>query len=154
MTNPDDDFYSDFDIATGTSIVIARGTARGRIRIKTDGERLFVQVEGQPRGEYLLKCFREGLDRKILRPNMRTLVDLRGFVGGADWSAVFTLRTYAPWGQGKEGVACAAYVLRNDMFGALIKIAETLFFGAKHRSFYDPDEAIAWLKAKAAREDE
>ena len=49
MTNPDDDFYSDFDIATGTSIVIARGTARGRIRIKTDGERLFVQVEGQPR---------------------------------------------------------------------------------------------------------
>ena len=104
VTNPDDDFYSDFDIATGTSIVIARGTARGRIRIKTDGERLFVQVEGQPRGEYLLKCFREGLDRKILRPNMRTLVDLRGFVGGADWSAVFTLRTYAPWEIGRAHV--------------------------------------------------
>lgn len=150
VSGPDDAFYSDFSTITGNSVFISRGGVRGKIALKTDGERLFVVVDGEPRGEYLLKSFREGLDRGLIRPNMRTLVDMRGFKGGANWGAVFTLRTYAPWGRGKEGVSCCAYIVRNDMFGALIKIAETLFGLASHRSFHDPAEAIAWLKTKAA----
>lgn len=85
-----------FPAKTANSVFIAHGTAKGRIALKTDGVRLYVVVEGEPRGEYLLRCFREGLDKKLIRPNMRTLVDMRRLVGGADWSAVFTLRTYAP----------------------------------------------------------
>ena len=149
MREADDDFFSVFEKATEKSVFISHGTAKGRISLKADGERLYVVVEGQPRGEYLLRCFREGLDEGVVRPNMRTLVDLRGLTGGTDWSPVFTLRTYAPWGHGKEGVSSTAYLLRSDLFGAMVKIAETLFFGTHHRSFHDPAEAVAWLKTMA-----
>jgi hypothetical protein len=116
VTDSDDVFFSDFPAKTANSVFIAHGTAKGRIALKTDGVRLYVVVEGEPRGEYLLRCFREGLDKKLIRPNMRTLVDMRRLVGGADWSAVFTLRTYAPWGHRPDGVSATAYLLRNDMF--------------------------------------
>ena len=147
MTGADADFYSDFNKATENSVVITRGNDFGRISLKADSDRLFVLIGGELHGAHFLECFREGLETGVLHPNMRTLVDLTGFTGAVDWGAVFTLRTLTSWGNKGVDQSRVAYVVRNDMFGALIKIVRVLFFNTQHRTFDNYVDAIAWLQS-------
>lgn len=146
MAERKQDFYSSFEQPNDNSVIISRGPNDGRIALKAAGERLHVIVLGEPEGECLTGCFREGLDRGVLRPNMRALVDLTRFTGAVDWSAIYTVRVMAPWGNDKDA-SRIAYVVRNNMFGALIKIAGVLFSNSRHRTFDDFDAAVAWLES-------
>jgi len=140
------EFYSDFERSSENSVFISRGSASARITLKIDGKRLYVRVAGEPRGHDLTQCFREGLDKGLIRPSMRTLVDLTRFITGAvDWSAIFALRTLAPWGK-DEGESRVAYVVRTKTFRPLLKIARVLFFRSHHRAFDNHADAIKWLE--------
>ena len=147
MTEPEDGFYSAFESKNDNSVFIACGPESGCIALKISGDRLYVVVRGEPKGEHLVECFRDGLDSGSLRPSMRTLVDLTDFIGTVDWRAILTVRTLAPWGKKDSGTALTAYVVRNDTFGALIKIIRTLFLGSTHRMFDNFQGAIAWLES-------
>ena len=148
MTEPQEGFYSTFENAAGNSVFIVRGPESGYISLKIRDDRLYVVVRGEPKGEYLVECFRDGVDSGALRPCMRTLVDLTGFIGTVDWKALLAVRSLAPWGKKDSGVSLIAYVVRNDMFGALIKIIRTLFLGSTHRMFDNFAAAIAWLESQ------
>jgi hypothetical protein len=138
-------FYFDVTAADNGATVITRGDVHGRVSLKAGNGRLMVAVEGEPTGDYLLECFRIGIEQKILLPEMRTFVDLTRFFGGVDWKTVFGLRHLAPWGEGGTGNARVAYLFRDADFGASIKIVSAMFVRTCHRGFTDRALAIQWL---------
>jgi hypothetical protein len=144
---PSTDFYSDFERSTEDSTIIAKGGLSGRIRLKASGARLHVMVEQEPAGACLIACFREGLERDLLKPSMRALADVTRFTGSVDWEAVHAVAGMAPWGDGGE--SRVAYLVRNDLFESLIKILRVLFDKTQHQSFTDLTKAVAWLESDA-----
>lgn len=126
--------------------VIAHGNRLGRIvlRIAASG-RQHVLVEGEPEGRFLADCFRDGLACNCLNKSAPTLVDLRNFIGAIDWGAIENVSSMATWGSHGDERSHVAYVLRNDEFEMLIKIARELFPHTEHRTFRNLGEAIAWL---------
>jgi hypothetical protein len=104
-------------------------------------------VDGEPRGEGLVECIREGMNKGVVHVSMRTLVDMTRFTGAVDWSTLHTIRDMGPWGT--DGESRVAYLVRNNVFEAIIKIIQILFARTRHRSFDNFPEAIAWLEAKA-----
>lgn len=141
---PSTDFYSDFERSTEDSTIIARGGASGRIRLKAAGARLHVVVEQEPGGACLIACFREGLEKGVLKPSMRALADVTRFTGSVDWEAIHAIAGMAAWGEGGE--SRVAYLVRNDLFEPLIKILRVLFDKARHQSFTSLVDAVAWLE--------
>jgi hypothetical protein len=145
VPEPNTDFYSDFEHSTADSTIIAKGGISGRIRLKAAGTRLHVMVEQEPAGACLIACFREGLEKGVLRPSMRTLADVTRFTGSVDWEAIHAVAAMADWGEG--GDSRIAYLVRNDLFEPLIKILRVLFSKTSHRSFTTVEDAVAWLEA-------
>jgi hypothetical protein len=139
-------FYRDVEATDAGAILIAPGDAHGRVALKAGADRLMVAVTGEPTGECLLECFRTGVERKIIQPDMRTLVDLTRFFGGVDWKLIFALRNLAPWGEGGTGNSRVAYLFRDGDFGAAIKIVSAMFTRTRHRGFTDRALAIEWLE--------
>jgi len=43
------------------------------------------------------------------------------------------------------GTTRTAYLIRNDGFAPLVKIAATLFRNCQHKTFTDHDHAVTWL---------
>jgi hypothetical protein len=141
-------FYTDFHQSNENTIFITRGPASAQIRLKASGERLYVVAEGEPSGKSLVDTFREGIDKGAVHESMRTLVDMTRFTGAVEWSALHTIRDMGAWGS--EGDARVAYVVRNNVFDAVIKIVQILFPDARHRTFDNFTDAIAWLESKSA----
>jgi hypothetical protein len=147
VAEPVTDFYSDFERSTENSTIIAKGGLSGRIRLKAAGTRLHVMVEQEPAGACLIACFREGLDKGILKPSMHALADVTKFTGSVDWEAVHAVAGMAAWGEGGE--SRVAYLVRNDLFEPLIKILRVLFDKSRHQSFTDLAKAVVWLESGA-----
>jgi len=124
-------------------VTIARGQGSSQIVLKVRGDRAYVLVEGEPRGDDVIDVVRAGLDQGVLHGNMRTLVDLTGFIGSVDWPAIQTVRRMTR--QQGDSDARVAYVVRNNLFAPLIRIVEALFSHSRHRTFHTYTEAIAWL---------
>ena len=74
------------------------------------------------------------------------MVDLTGFIGAVDWRSVFAVRTLAAWGKNGTGISRTAYVVRNETFGAVIKVVRAVLFNSSHRSFDNFEDAMAWLE--------
>lgn len=138
-------FYSDCAADSGLRRV-ERQSHDGLVCICAQDDRLLIVVSGEPLGEALLECFEAARAEGWLRHRMKTLVDMRRFVGVVDWQAVNRIRQMADWGDG-EARTRTAYLVRNDGFAPLIKIAGTLFRGCRHKTFTDHDLAVAWLDA-------
>lgn len=145
MSNSED-FYAAMDVRDSGAIRITRGNGRDLVTLKSDGDRLLVVVAGEVTGEALTECFQSGVDQKVLRPHMCTLVDLTGFVGMVDWSAISRVSRMLPWGEGGEGRSRIAYLVRDDNFAPLIKIVTALFETSSHRAFVAREAAVAWLE--------
>jgi len=138
-------FYSDCAAGSGLQRV-ERQTSDGMVRLCAQEDRLLVVVSGEPPGTALLECFEAARAEGWLHHSMRTLVDMRRFVGVVDWQSINRLRQIADWGD-VEGKTRTAYLVRNDGFAPLVKIASTLFRCCQHRTFTDHDLAVAWLDA-------
>jgi len=123
---------------------VVRQYSEGTVCLCAQDERLLVVVSGEPRGAALLECFEAARAEGWLRHSMKTLVDMRRFVGVVDWQAINQLRQMADWGD-DAGLTRTAYLIRNDGFMPLIKIASTLFRCCQHRAFTDHELAVAWL---------
>ena len=142
-------FYSDFKHSNENTIFITRGPASAQIRLKASGERLYFIVEGEPSGQSLVDCIREGIHKGVVHASMRTLVDMTRFTGAVEWSALHTIRDMAAWGT--DGDSRVAYVVRNSVFDAVIKIVQVLFPNTRHRTFDNFPDAVAWLESKPGK---
>lgn len=137
-----------WDMATSgpNPLRISEGGGMGRVSAQLLDGILWVVVEGEPAGDCLVAVFRKGLAAGWIKPSMPALVDLTGFVGSVDWAAIHTINGLAPWGTGPAGVSRVAYLVRNSMFGMLIRIMSELFMAAQHRTFRDEADALDWLR--------
>jgi len=140
---PPDQVYAAFAEAGGEGVVIAHGVPNARILMKLTSNRLFLMIEGEPTGKCLTDTFTDALATGMLKGTTPTLVDLTHYVGTVDWEAVKTVRAMAPWG--KERKSNVAYVVRDNVFGNLVKIASALFTRSRHEIFRSYGAAEAWL---------
>lgn len=132
---------------------ISAGGSKGGVRLSITQGLLWIVVDGEPTGDQLLSCFQAAREAGWLRPNMRALVDLARFTGLVDWSAIGAIRDMMPSGPGTEKVSRVAYVVRNDVFGMLIRVLRALFPRSRHALFLEQSKALAWLGCGAALPD-
>ena len=139
---PQDEAYESFARMGREGRIIAKGTPGARFLLKIAPERLYVLADGEPQGQHLVAAFREAVASGMPR-GIKTLTDVRHFTGIVDWDSVRGLRELAPNFGGIH--TSVAYVVRDNLFGHLIKIAAAMFPKVQHKVFLDPAEAEAWL---------
>lgn len=134
-------------------MTVSIGGNKGSVSLSIAQGLLWIVVDGEPTGDQLLSCFEAAREAGWLRPNMRALVDLARFTGLVDWSAIGAIRDMMPWGTGTEEASRVAYVVRNDVFGMLIRVMGALFPRSRHGLFFEQSKALAWLGQDTASPD-
>ena len=143
-------FYREFEGRCAKSVYIRRGGTRGCVALKSDGRRLYVTLEGKPRGKTVFNCVREGMEKGAVHTGMRTLVDLSRFDGDFHWGSLLRLALLLPEGAEPFESPRTAYVVSDDLFSPSLRMLRNMFGSSTHRAFRDPAEAIDWLKADLA----
>ncbi len=126
------------------------GSRLGGVSLRVERGVLRIRVVNEPRGDDLVDVIRRAFEGGLLAVSTPTLVDLTEYYGTLDWEAIHKIRAMAPWGTGKPGAARVAYVSRDRLFAALIKLLRGLFPDTRHRLFATEPEALAWLQPAAA----
>lgn len=123
------------------------GTKAGGVSAGQGPGFVWIRVEEELAGADLVACIRQARESGLLPTATNTLVDLTRFHGVVDWSAVHAVRDMAPWGDGTKTKPRVAYVSKDRMFAALIRLVTGLFPRARHRLFGNVADALAWLEA-------
>jgi hypothetical protein len=126
---------------------IVCGTKAGGVSAGQGPGFVWIRVEEEPSGADLMACIRQAHDTGLLPTATNTLVDLTDFHGVVDWSAIHAVRDMAPWGDASMAKPRVAYVSKDRMFAALIRLVTGLFPRARHRLFGNIADALAWLGA-------
>lgn len=130
-----------------TTDAIRVASGEGSVALWVHDDVLWIQIQGGPRGEALLRCIRQGLLAGRVRHSMSTVVDLSRFDGAIDWPSLRAVFALAPWGKGAPpGAARVGYVVRDGWFGMVIKAVRIMFPMSQHRLFPDVVGALAWVR--------
>ncbi|MCP5411599.1 MAG: hypothetical protein H6924_05630 [Alphaproteobacteria bacterium] len=121
------------------------GGSRASVHIVALGTRMLIVLEGEPTVDTVVDCLQTGLKAGWLHLSMKTLVDLTKFVGVIDWKSLKRMSELADWASIAPEKSAVAYVVRDNAFGAIIKVISALFGRTRHRAFSGRPEAIAWL---------
>jgi hypothetical protein len=134
---------------------IVCGTSAGRVSAGQGPGFVWIRVDAEPTGADLVGCIGQGREMGLLTRSEPVIVDLTGFRGVVDWSAIHAVRDMGAWGEGSGAAASTAktriaYVTKDRMFAALIRLVAGLFPQQRHRLFATCDEALAWLHGRPA----
>ncbi|MBU6298114.1 MAG: hypothetical protein KJS68_07700 [Alphaproteobacteria bacterium] len=138
-----DEVHAAFAEAGEAGDVIVRGAPHARVLLKITAKRLYLLIDGEPPGKCLSGVFIDAIRNSKLKRSMSALVDLTGFTGQVDWDHVGAVRRLAAWG--RDGRSNVAYIVRNEMFHGVIKVARAMFDETRHEIFFDRADATAWL---------
>ena len=141
----EDEVYAAFVRAGGDGDVFAQGAPGARVLLKVTPTRLYVLADGEPAGKSISGVFGDAIRAGKVKHSLSALVDLSIFTGSVDWDHIVAVSKMAAWG--KDSATSVAYVVRDNLFHNLIKIAATMFPDTRHQSFLDRGEAEAWLAA-------
>jgi hypothetical protein len=124
--------------------ILERGRQGARYLMSVGPGWIFFLAEGEPDTPNFNAIFADALDFGRVRGDIAMLVDLGHFTGNVDWPAVQQLRDGIDWNSVTR--LRIAYVVRNQEFAALVKIASVIFADAHHSVFRDEAAAVNWLK--------
>jgi hypothetical protein len=131
--------------------VISRGNARGSVTLQVKNGVFWVKIVEDPKGEDLIACFREARQSNLLSGPMPTIVDMLGFNGSIDWTAIGAIREMVSWEHehrpdGDNSVLSrCAYISADPLLAPVIKIICDLFGRTRHRQFRNPEQAALWV---------
>jgi hypothetical protein len=108
---------------------------------------LMIEIAGAPDTVKVLDGMRAGYEGGWIHADMPTLVDVSGFHGKIDWSAIKRVSELAPWGGTAKKPSRVAYISPDRFFAFVIKAVSILFPRALHRLFLDRRAALLWLQA-------
>ena len=139
--------YAAFVRAGADGDVFSQGAPGARVLLKVTPKRVYVLVDGEPAGKSLSGVFGDAIRAGKIKHSLSALVDLTIFTGSVDWDHVVAVSKMAEWG--KNETSHVAYIVRDNIFHNLIKIAATMFPSTRQQSFLDRGDAEAWLAACA-----
>lgn len=108
---------------------------------------LVIEIGGAPDTVKVLNGLKAGYDEGWIRTDMPTLVDVSGFHGKIDWSAIKRMSELAAWGGTAQKPSRVAYISPDQFFAFVIKAVSILFPRTLHRLFSDRRAALRWLQA-------
>lgn len=108
---------------------------------------LIIEIAGSPDTVKVLDGLRAGYEGGWIGTDMPTLVDVSGFHGKIDWSAIKRISELAAWGGTALAPSRVAYISPDRFFAFVIKAVSILFPRALHRLFADHRAALLWLQA-------
>ncbi len=112
---------------------------------------LIIEITGAPETVKVLNGLRAGYQGGWISTSMPTLVDVSGFHGKIDWSAIKRVSELAAWGGTAQRPSRVAYISPDRFFAFVIKAVSILFPRALHRLFSDRRAALLWLQAPQSR---
>jgi hypothetical protein len=117
------------------------------VDIRVSDGLLIIEIAGAPETVKVLNGLRAGYEGGWIHTNMPTLVDVSGFHGKIDWSAIKRVSELADWGGTAQRPSRVAYISPDRFFAFVIKAVSILFPRALHRLFSDRRAALLWLQA-------
>lgn len=137
-------------------VAIDCGTKAGGVSAGQGPGFIWIRVYAEPTGADLVGCIGQGRATGLLTRGEPVLVDLTAFRGVVDWSAIHAVRDMDAWGEGSGAAEPAgkiriAYVTKDRMFAALIRLVAGLFPKQRHRLFATCHDALAWLHGRGRR---
>lgn len=108
---------------------------------------LIIEVSGAPDTVKVLDGLQVGYQGGWISTDMPTLVDVTGFHGKIDWSAIRRVSELAAWGGTEQNPSRVAYISPDYFFAFVIKAVSILFPRTLHRLFADRRAALLWLQA-------
>lgn len=117
------------------------------VDIRVSDGLLIIEIGGAPETVKVLNGLRAGYEGGWIHTNMPTLVDVSGFHGKIDWSAIKRVSELADWGGTAQRPSRVAYISPDRFFAFVIKAVSILFPRALHRLFSDRRAALRWLQA-------
>lgn len=112
---------------------------------------LIIEIAGAPDTVKVFDGLRAGYEGGWIGTDMPTLVDVSGFHGKIDWSAIKRISELATWGGTEKKPSRVAYISPDRFFAFVIKAVSILFPRALHRLFLDRRAALLWLQAPQPR---
>ena len=112
------------------------------VDIRVHDSLLIIEIGGAPETVKVLNGLQAGYESGWIRTDMPTLVDVSGFHGKIDWSAIKRIGELAAWSGAR-----VAYISPDHFFAFVIKAVSILFPRALHRLFSDRRSALLWLQA-------
>jgi hypothetical protein len=126
-----------------TAQIIERGRRGARYLMSVEPGWVFFLADGEPNTPDFSDIFGAAMATGHLRGTLAVLLNLSAFTGNVDWDTIKALYASIDW-HGIDSLHIA-YVVRNQEFATLTKIAGVIFGSAQHRAFIDEAAAIAWL---------
>ena len=117
------------------------------VDIRAEDGMLLVEVVGAPDTEKIYQGIQQGFAHGWIGTAMPTLVDVSGFHGKIDWSAIKALSQITDWGGSGDMPSRVAYISPDRFFALVVKAVSILFPRSTHRLFLDRRSALAWLQA-------
>jgi|GEM_PF-5899426 hypothetical protein len=140
-----DEFLDSFTAAHSDSCVIVKGRPGARYLMSIARAMTILVIDGEPEAADFTAVFAEARRTKPFVDRVAILIDLNGFTGTVDWSAVKALHDAVDWRDVSR--LKIAYWVRDMQYAPLAKIAGAIFPEAEHVVFEDKRLALAWLSS-------
>jgi hypothetical protein len=111
-------------------------------------EILIIRLFGDTLAQDILAALQIAHSMGWLKPDCRSLIDIRCFIGSIDWVMLRDLTKLAPWSRdGARRSSYCAYLFGDSLRDWFLSIVAAIYPGAGHRRFDDEPAALAWLAA-------
>jgi hypothetical protein len=109
---------------------------------------LIIRMIGDTLAQDILTAHHIAHSMGWLKPQSRTLVDIRGFIGSIDWGMLREINKLTPWSSdASQRSSHCAYLFGDSLRDWFLSIVAAIYPGAGHRKFDSEPPALAWLAA-------
>lgn len=116
-----------------------------QIRVRRDGPLICFDLLGEVLSDDVVGAMRMAEGRGWLGPDSRMLFDLTLYAGSIEWKILRQLLDMPCWGAAAGRRMHAAYVVRDGLWSAVIRVFSTHFEGTRHAAFTSAAQARHWL---------
>lgn len=141
-----DGFLAGSLAALQSGFVTSRGHAGQQFWMQIEPGWLDILAEGEPDPRLFGEAFREVEASGQLAGPLSVLVDITRYTGVVAWDHLFEMRSRINWGLLTP--VHIAYIVRDNAFVPIVKVASVVFPDAEHKTFLRRRDALSWLAVR------
>lgn len=116
-----------------------------QVHVRRDGGIIQFALTGEVLSDDVVGAMLVAQERGWLAPDSRMLFDLTLYAGSIEWRVLRQILEMPCWGEEKGRRMRAAYIVRDGLWEAVIRVLSTQFEGTRHATFTSAEEARRWL---------
>ncbi len=135
----------------GEAIVIGPPTMQ--VQVRRDHDIIRFALTGEVLSDDVVGAMLAAQARGWLAPDSRMLFDLTLYAGSIEWRILRQILDLPCWGAAATRRMRAAYIVRDGLWDAVVRVLSTQFEGTRHAAFTSAVDARCWLSSTAPWQD-